>query len=68
MCTVYRHYNNCFVFQVANIKKTLKSQTQDTDEAMATDSQGGSSSQSEKGKKQGKTRGLRGSGKFWQKS
>ncbi|KAF4529671.1 hypothetical protein B566_EDAN010756 [Ephemera danica] len=53
--------------EVANIKKTLKTQTQDNDEAMATDSQGGSSSQSEKGKKPSKTRGLRGSGKFWQK-
>jgi COP9 signalosome complex subunit 7 len=59
--------NNDF-FQVANIKKTLKSQNQDADEAMATDAQSGSSMQGDKVKKSSKGGRLRGSGKFWQKS
>ncbi|XP_059475465.1 COP9 signalosome complex subunit 7a [Neocloeon triangulifer] len=55
--------------EVANIKKTLKSQTQDVDEAMATDTQSGSSVQVDKTKKTVKGSRLRGSGsKFWQKS
>lgn len=54
--------------QVANIKKTLKSQNQDADEAMATDAQSGNSIQGDKVKKGGKSSRHRGAGKFWQKS
>ncbi|KAG8229937.1 hypothetical protein J437_LFUL011081 [Ladona fulva] len=53
--------------EVVNIKKTLKTQVQDTDEVMATDSRE-AVAQCDKGKKQLKSKGLRGSGKFWQKS
>ncbi|XP_046389929.1 COP9 signalosome complex subunit 7a isoform X1 [Ischnura elegans] len=53
--------------EVVNIKKTLKTQAQDTDEAMATDTRE-AVAQCDKGKKQMKSKGLRGSGKFWQKS
>lgn len=56
-----------FSFQVINIKKTLKTQAQDTDEAMATDSRE-AVAQGDKGKKPVKAKGLRASGKFWQKS
>ncbi|XP_075237443.1 COP9 signalosome subunit 7 [Lycorma delicatula] len=54
--------------EVINIKKTLKSQSQDTDESMATDSREAISQVgSDKTKKVVKTKGIRGSGKFWQK-
>ncbi|KAJ1527723.1 hypothetical protein ONE63_007682 [Megalurothrips usitatus] len=58
--------------EVANIKKTLKSQTQDSDEAMNTDMReqsGHGSHQTDKSKKGFRVKNLRsGSAKFWQKS
>ncbi|XP_066997996.1 COP9 signalosome complex subunit 7a isoform X2 [Anabrus simplex] len=54
--------------EVSNIKKTLKTQSQDTEEAMATDSREALAQGGDKGKKPMKSKGLRGSGKFWQKS
>ncbi|KDR12141.1 COP9 signalosome complex subunit 7a [Zootermopsis nevadensis] len=54
--------------EVSNIKKTLKTQSQDPDEAMATDSREAVAQGAEKGKKSIKAKGLRGSSKFWQKS
>ncbi|XP_054286834.1 COP9 signalosome complex subunit 7b-like [Macrosteles quadrilineatus] len=57
--------------EVVNIKKTLKAQTQDSDEPMNTcrldlDSREAAASGSDKMKKGIKAKGLRGSGKFWQ--
>ena len=57
-----------FLSQIINIKKTLKTQSQDQDESMATDSREAVAQCGEKGKKPMKNKGLRGSGKFWQKS
>lgn len=58
------------MFEIVNIKKTLKSQAQsqvlDTDDAMTTDGREALPG-SEKGKKPGKAKSVR-SGKFWQKS
>jgi COP9 signalosome complex subunit 7 len=55
--------------EVSNIKKTLKtSQQQEVEEQMVTDSRDMSSSQEKPTKKSSKTKGLRGSGKFWGKS
>ncbi|XP_046995186.1 COP9 signalosome complex subunit 7a [Schistocerca americana] len=55
--------------EIVNIKKTLKTQTQDTDEAMATDTRETASQTGDKGKKPFKGKGIRSSsGKFWQKS
>jgi len=54
--------------EIINIKKTLKAQSQDPDEAMATDSREAVAQGGEKGKKPIKAKGLRGSTKFWQKS
>jgi hypothetical protein len=56
------------MYQIINIKKTLKTQSQDADEAMATDSREAVAQGGEKGKKPIKAKGLRGSSKFWQKS
>lgn len=53
--------------EIVNIKKTLKTQTQDSDDAMATDSREAIAQAGDKGKKIVKTKGIRGSGKFWQK-
>ena len=46
----------------------MKTQSQDPDEAMATDSREAVAQGGEKGKKPMKNKGLRGSSKFWQKS
>ncbi|PNF31470.1 COP9 signalosome complex subunit 7a [Cryptotermes secundus] len=54
--------------EIINIKKTLKTQSQDPDEAMATDSREAVAQGGDKGKKPIKAKGLRGSSKFWQKS
>ncbi|GLH04825.1 hypothetical protein R5R35_003585 [Gryllus longicercus] len=54
--------------EIVNIKKTLKTQTQDSEEAMATDSREAVAQGGEKGKKTIKVKGLRGASKFWQKS
>ncbi|XP_063232503.1 COP9 signalosome complex subunit 7b isoform X3 [Bacillus rossius redtenbacheri] len=53
--------------EIVNIKKTLKAQTQDHDEVMATDSREAVAQAGDKGKKVVKAKGLRGSSKFWQK-
>lgn len=55
-------------FQIVNIKKTLKTQSQDTDEAMATDTREAVAQGGDKGKKSFKGVRIRSSGKFWQKS
>lgn len=57
-----------FLYQIINIKKTLKAQSQDPDEAMATDSREAVAQGGEKGKKPIKAKSLRSSSKFWQKS
>ncbi|PSN48232.1 hypothetical protein C0J52_03596 [Blattella germanica] len=54
--------------EIINIKKTLKTQSQDPDEAMATDSREAIAQGGDKGKKPIKAKGIRGSSKFWQKS
>nr|CAD7411772.1 unnamed protein product [Timema cristinae] len=53
--------------EIVNIKKTLKTQSQDHDEAMATDSREAIAQVGDKGKKTLKSKGIRGSSKFWQK-
>jgi len=64
------YINKKVLFQVSIIKKTLKTQTQDSDEGMNTDMRdalhGGHSDKSKKGFR---VKNLRGnSAKFWQKS
>lgn len=54
--------------EIVNIKKTLKTQSQDTDEAMATDTREAVAQGGDKGKKSFKGVRIRSSGKFWQKS
>jgi len=54
--------------EVTNIKKTLKTQAQDVEEQMVTDTREVGAQPEKTTKKQPKTKGLRGSGKFWPKS
>lgn len=54
--------------EIVNIKKTLKSQVQDAEEGMGSDNREALAQPEKGGKKQIKSKSLRGGGKFWQKS